>query len=46
MAKSKRPSLADSMKALADDGKIGADKVAEAIAKYGIDASSPAPWTV
>ena len=34
------------LKALADDGKIGADKVAEAIAKYGIDASSPAPWTV
>ena len=34
------------LKALADEGKIGADKVAEAIAKYGIDASSPAPWTV
>lgn len=34
------------LKALADDGKIGAEKVAEAIAKYGIDTSKPAPWTV
>ena len=34
------------LKALADDGKISAEKVAEAIAKYGIDASKPAPWTV
>ncbi|SFN17691.1 pyruvate dehydrogenase E1 component [Formivibrio citricus] len=34
------------LKALADEGKIGADKVAEAIAKYGIDADKPAPWTV
>ncbi|MBS1155979.1 MAG: aceE [Proteobacteria bacterium] len=34
------------LKALADDGKIGAEKVAEAIAKYGIDANKPAPWTV
>ncbi len=34
------------LKALADEGKIGAEKVAEAIAKYGIDTSKPAPWTV
>jgi len=34
------------LKALADDGKIPATKVAEAITKYGIDASKPAPWTV
>ncbi|BCL74643.1 pyruvate dehydrogenase E1 component [Jeongeupia sp. HS-3] len=34
------------LKALADEGKIGADKVAEAIAKYGIEADRPAPWTV
>ncbi|GHD56304.1 pyruvate dehydrogenase (acetyl-transferring), homodimeric type [Jeongeupia chitinilytica] len=34
------------LKALADDGKIGFDKVAEAIAKYGINADRPAPWTV
>ncbi|MBV8465103.1 MAG: pyruvate dehydrogenase (acetyl-transferring), homodimeric type, partial [Burkholderiales bacterium] len=35
-----------SLKALADDGKLPRSKVAEAIAKYGIDASKPAPWTV
>ncbi|MDR3411097.1 MAG: pyruvate dehydrogenase (acetyl-transferring), homodimeric type [Formivibrio sp.] len=34
------------LKALADDGKLPAEKVAEAIAKYGIDANKPAPWTV
>lgn len=34
------------LKALADEGKISAKKVAEALEKYGIDASKPAPWTV
>ncbi len=34
------------LKALAEDGEIPATKVAEAIAKYGIDAEKPAPWTV
>ncbi|HRE13882.1 MAG TPA: pyruvate dehydrogenase (acetyl-transferring), homodimeric type [Usitatibacteraceae bacterium] len=34
------------LKALAEDGEIPAAKVAEAIAKYGIDADKPAPWTV
>ena len=34
------------LKALAEDGEIPAAKVAEAIAKYGIDAEKPAPWTV
>ena len=34
------------LKALADDGAIPAAKVAEAIAKYGIDPDKPAPWTV
>jgi pyruvate dehydrogenase E1 component len=34
------------LKALADDGKLPRAKVAEAIAKYGIDSSKPAPWTV
>lgn len=34
------------LKALADEGKIPAAKVAEAITKYGIDTSKPAPWTV
>ncbi|STQ89739.1 pyruvate dehydrogenase (acetyl-transferring), homodimeric type [Iodobacter fluviatilis] len=33
------------LKALADEGKIPAAKVAEAIEKYGI-ANRPAPWTV
>jgi len=32
--------------ALAQDGAIPAAKVAEAIARYGIDRSKPAPWTV
>ena len=31
---------------LARDGAIGADVVAAAIAKYGIDAGAPASWTV
>ena len=34
------------LKALADEGTLPAAKVAEAIAKYGIDAGKPAPWTV
>jgi pyruvate dehydrogenase E1 component len=34
------------LKALADEGSLPRSKVAEAIAKYGIDASKPAPWTV
>lgn len=34
------------LKALADDGKLPLTKVAEAIAKYGINAEKPAPWTV
>ncbi|MBS0325046.1 MAG: pyruvate dehydrogenase (acetyl-transferring), homodimeric type, partial [Proteobacteria bacterium] len=34
------------LKALADDGAIPAKRVAEAIAKYGIDAAKPAPWLV
>jgi pyruvate dehydrogenase E1 component len=34
------------LKALADDGTLPAAKVAEAIAKYGIDAGKAAPWTV
>ena len=34
------------LKALAEEGEIPAAKVAEALAKYGIDASKPAPWTV
>ena len=34
------------LKALADDGDIGADKVAEAIKKYGLDTERPDPWTV
>ncbi|HXU55774.1 MAG TPA: pyruvate dehydrogenase (acetyl-transferring), homodimeric type [Casimicrobiaceae bacterium] len=34
------------LKALADDGTLPAGKVAEAIAKYGIDAAKAAPWTV
>ncbi|MGE0357539.1 MAG: pyruvate dehydrogenase (acetyl-transferring), homodimeric type [Burkholderiales bacterium] len=35
-----------SLKALAEEGEIPAAKVAEAIAKYGIDPERPAPWTV
>jgi len=34
------------LKALADDGAIPMAKVAEAIAKYGLDPDKPAPWTV
>ncbi len=34
------------LKALADDGQIQLKAVSEAIKKYGIDASKPAPWTV
>ncbi|TMG83832.1 MAG: pyruvate dehydrogenase (acetyl-transferring), homodimeric type, partial [Betaproteobacteria bacterium] len=34
------------LKALSDEGVVPAAKVAEAIKKYGIDASKPAPWTV
>src|SRR4051812_7736373 len=34
------------LKALADDGTVPAQKVAEAIEKYGVDANRPAPWTV
>jgi pyruvate dehydrogenase E1 component len=34
------------LKALADDGAIKATAVAEAIAKYQIDAGRAAPWTV
>ncbi|XZG69697.1 pyruvate dehydrogenase (acetyl-transferring), homodimeric type [Chitinibacteraceae bacterium HSL-7] len=34
------------LKALADEGQIGRDVVAKAIAQYGINAAKPAPWTV
>jgi pyruvate dehydrogenase E1 component len=34
------------LKALADEGKLPAVKVAEAIRKYGIDADAATPWTV
>ncbi len=34
------------LKALADDGMLPAAKAAEALAKYGLDAAKPAPWTV
>ena len=34
------------LKALADEGSLPADKVADAIAKYGIDPAKPPPWTV
>ena len=34
------------LKALAEDGELPAAKVAEAIAKYGIEADRPAPWAV
>jgi pyruvate dehydrogenase E1 component len=34
------------LKALADDGDIKPEKVAEAIKKYGLDAERPEPWTV
>ncbi len=32
--------------ALAEQGKVRREKVAEAIAKYGIDPEAPDPWTV
>ncbi len=35
-----------SLKALADEGQIPLKTVTEAIKKYGIDVSKPAPWTV
>jgi len=34
------------LKALADDGALPASKVADALAKYGIDPAKPASWTV
>ena len=34
------------LKALADDGVLPAAKATEALKKYGIDATKPAPWTV
>jgi pyruvate dehydrogenase E1 component len=34
------------LKVLADDGQIQTKMVSDAIKKYGIDASKPAPWTV
>jgi len=34
------------LKALSDDGAIESSRVAEAMAKYAIDPSKPAPWTV
>jgi pyruvate dehydrogenase E1 component len=34
------------LKALADDGVLPASKAADAIKRYGIDATKPAPWTV
>ncbi|WP_242372307.1 MULTISPECIES: pyruvate dehydrogenase (acetyl-transferring), homodimeric type [Anaeromyxobacter] len=34
------------LKSLADEGKLPAAKVTEAIRKYGIDPAKPAPWTV
>ena len=34
------------LKALADDGKLPAAKVTEAMTKYGLDVKKPAPWTV
>jgi pyruvate dehydrogenase E1 component len=34
------------LKALADDGEIEADVVAEAIKKYGLDTERPDPWRV
>ncbi|HUL94383.1 MAG TPA: pyruvate dehydrogenase (acetyl-transferring), homodimeric type [Usitatibacter sp.] len=34
------------LKALAEEGALPAAKASEAIARYGIDANKPAPWTV
>ena len=38
--------VGDAVTVLADDGAIPAKKVAEAIAKYGLDPEKPAPWKV
>ena len=34
------------LKALVDEGTLPASKAAEAVRKYGLDPSKPAPWTV
>ena len=34
------------LKALADDGTVKPKLVADALAKYKLDAAKPAPWTV
>ncbi len=34
------------LKALADEGSLDRAKVAEALARYGLDPDKPAPWTV
>ena len=34
------------LKALADEGKLPAARVAEAMTRYGIDADKPASWLV
>ena len=34
------------LKALAEEGAMPSAKVAEAVKKYGLDPSKPAPWTV
>ncbi len=34
------------LKALADDGEIKPEVVAQAIKKYGLDTERPDPWTV
>jgi pyruvate dehydrogenase E1 component len=34
------------LKALADEGTLPVSRAGEAIAKYGLDAAKPAPWTV
>ena len=34
------------LKALADEGVIEYNTVAQAIAKYNLDVNKPAPWTV
>jgi pyruvate dehydrogenase E1 component len=34
------------LKALADEGTLRGDRVAEAVRKYGLDPQKPAPWTV
>jgi pyruvate dehydrogenase E1 component len=35
-----------SLKALADEGRVASGVVADAIARYGLDAEHPDPWTV